>query len=56
MYGVNFQPSESLKALVYFRGGDLHTLTEVEKGCLVKAASEVRDLPSVGIVSRRLAA
>jgi len=27
MYGKQFQPSESLKALVYFEGGDLDTLT-----------------------------
>src|SRR5665647_3553830 len=26
-FGSNFQPSESLKALVYFEDGDLHTLT-----------------------------
>ena len=31
MYGPNFQPSESLKALVYFNDGDLKTLTTAEK-------------------------
>lgn len=56
MYGRAFQPSESLKALVYFEGGDLHTLTPEEKNRLVKAASEVRNLPGdVEILSRQLA-
>ena len=34
-YGPNFQPSESLKALVYFNEGDLKTLTAAEQqyGC-----------------------
>jgi Nucleotidyl transferase AbiEii toxin, Type IV TA system len=54
MYGRNFQPSESLKAMVYFEDGDLHTLTQSEKACLVKAASEVRDLPVVAILARPL--
>lgn len=31
MYGPSFQPSESLKAMVYFEGGDLHTLNQDEK-------------------------
>lgn len=56
MYGANFQPSESLKAMVYFQGGDLDTLTKVEKSRIVSAVSEVRDLPHVAILSRRLTA
>lgn len=55
MYGHTFQPSESLKAMVYFEGGDLHTLTQDEKETLISAASAVRDLPHVEIVSRELA-
>jgi hypothetical protein len=55
MYGHTFQPSESLKAMVYFEGGDLHTLTQDEKETLIAAASAVRDLPHVEIVSRELA-
>lgn len=54
MFGPNFQPSESLKALVYFADGDLHTLTDPEKSALVKAASSVRELPSVEILSTQL--
>jgi hypothetical protein len=55
MYGsANFQPSESLKALVYFEGGDLDQLTGEERGILVDAAREVGDLPSGEIVVRTL--
>jgi hypothetical protein len=55
MYGHSFQPSESLKAMVYFEGGDLLTLTQSEKEALIAAATAVRDLPTVEIVSRKLA-
>ena len=47
MYKGAFQPSESLKALVYFEGGDLELLTTREKEVLIGAAQKVRDLPSV---------
>ena len=56
MYGLNFQPSESLKAMVYFEDGDLDTLSRSEKATLVRAASAVGDLPSVAIVARQLTA
>lgn len=56
MYGLNFQPSESLKALVYFEDGDLGTLSKSEKTSLIKAASQVRDLPPVTILDRQLTA
>ena len=55
MYGLSFQPSESLKAMVYFEGGDLHTLNEDEKIILVKAVATVRDLPDVDITLGPLA-
>lgn len=47
LFGPNFQPSESLKALVYFDDGDLNTLTAAEKVTLVDAVKAVRDLPEV---------
>lgn len=56
IFGSNFQPSESLKALVYFADGDLCTLSRSEKEILVKAVSAVRELPVVVIISRQLAA
>ena len=55
MFRPTFQPSESLKAMVYFEGGDLHTLTAQEKGTLIRASASVRDLPPVKRVSRELA-
>ena len=55
MYGQNFQPSESLKAMVYFEGGDLATLTAETKNVLIAAASAVRDLPHVELLARDLA-
>ncbi len=55
MYGLDFQPSEALKAMVYFEGGDLrHSLSRADQETLIKAASSVRDLPSAAIASRAL--
>lgn len=54
MFGLNFQPSESLKALAYFGDGDLHTLTEHETSTLVAAAAAVRDLPDVKLKAATL--
>jgi hypothetical protein len=54
LFGPNFQPSESLKAMVYFEDGDLQTLSQDEKNVLVKAVTAVRDLPRVEVVSRQL--
>ena len=56
LFGASFQPSESLKALVYFKGGDLQTLTESEKTTLVDAVGAVRGLPDVSIASKLLIA
>lgn len=56
MYGkANFQPSECLKALVYFEGGDLDDLPSDEKRTLIQAVSRVRDLPATRVVSKSLA-
>ncbi len=54
LYGSNFQPSESLKALVYFNDGDLRMLTADEKKTLVDAVKVVRDLPDVVLRSKSL--
>ena len=53
-FGPNFQPSESLKALVYFDDGDLKTLTAAEKSTLIDAVKAVRDLPDVVLLSKSL--
>ena len=42
LYGPTFQPSECLKALVYFEGGDLPTLAQDERTTLIEAVSAVR--------------
>ena len=55
LFGPTFQPSESLKALVYFEGGDLHRLTHEERTLLIEAASAVRALPTVSIRGHALA-
>ncbi len=53
-FGSNFQPSEVLKALVYYSDGDLYTLDEDSKGILIEAVRSVRDLPEVPILSKHL--
>lgn len=55
-YGPQFPPSEALRAMTYFEGGDLDALTEDEKTILVRAASQGRDLPDSPILSRHLTA
>ncbi|RQW76754.1 MAG: hypothetical protein EHM62_09370, partial [Methylococcus sp.] len=53
-FGAAFQPSESLKAMVYFADGDLRTLSRADRETLVKAVSEVRALAPVAVLSRHL--
>jgi hypothetical protein len=54
LFGPSFQPSESLKALVYFEGGDLATLPQDTKRTLIAASSQIRSLPNVDLISREL--
>lgn len=54
LYGRAFQPSEGLKALVYFQGGDLRTLSAHEKDILIQAVKAVRRLPIVPRISNKL--
>jgi Nucleotidyl transferase AbiEii toxin, Type IV TA system len=56
MFKPAFQPSECLKALAYFRGGDLDSLAEADRNTLMQAVRSVRDLPEVELLSRRLEA
>lgn len=55
MFKPTFQPSECLKALIYFRGGDLDGLGEAARNTLVGAVRSVRDLPQVQRLSDQLA-
>jgi hypothetical protein len=54
LYGETFQPNECLKALVYFKGGDLRSLPRATRALLIKAVGDVRDLPKVRRSSRSL--
>ncbi|MGP8253828.1 MAG: nucleotidyl transferase AbiEii/AbiGii toxin family protein [Terracidiphilus sp.] len=54
MFGPAFQPSECLKALVYFEGGDLNSLSGTTRNQLIYAASAVGDLPQVPVVNKQL--
>jgi hypothetical protein len=50
IYGPAFQPSECLKALVFFEGGDLNSLTQKERETLIFASQRVRDLPALTLI------
>ena len=45
IYGRRFQPSEALKALTYFKGGDLHELPKAVQKTLVQIVAKVDQLP-----------
>ncbi|MDR1853297.1 MAG: nucleotidyl transferase AbiEii/AbiGii toxin family protein [Azoarcus sp.] len=53
-YGDNFQPEESLKALVYFDDGDLRNLSLAEKNILVQSVDSINLLPSCRLSSKEL--
>jgi hypothetical protein len=55
LFGRTFQPSESLKALAYFKDGDLARLGRAPRNALIAASAGVRDLPDVTLRSRSLA-
>ena len=52
MFGESFQPSESLKAMIYFEGGDLYLLTPETKETLAKAVSDIHKLPQIKLAAR----
>ena len=54
MYGDDFQPTECLKALIYFQGGDLGSLPRAVRSSLIDAAGAVRSLPKMRRASRSL--
>jgi hypothetical protein len=54
-FGKAFQPSESLKALAYFKDGDLPQLSRNDRRTLIEAAAVVGDLPRVALRSRDFA-
>jgi Nucleotidyl transferase AbiEii toxin, Type IV TA system len=54
LFGPSFQPSECLKALVYFEGGDLESLSDQTRTTLIEAVRTVGDLPPVPRLSDTL--
>lgn len=52
LFGRTFQPAEALKALVYFRDGDLATLPLEDRTLLVARATAVGKLPDVPLAAR----
>jgi Nucleotidyl transferase AbiEii toxin, Type IV TA system len=56
IYSPNFQPSEAIKALTYFDGGDLASLQPGDRELLTRAVAEIRRVPVVGLASRSLSA
>ncbi len=54
LYNPGFQPSEAMKALTYFEGGDLASLPEGERKFLTRAVADVRRVPVAGLASRSL--
>lgn len=54
LFGADFQPSESLKALVFYGDGDLKELSAEDRATLVAAVGKVRELPPAALASRSL--
>lgn len=54
LFAPVFQPSEAVKALSYFEGGDLDRLSSSDRGVLTHAASTIRRIPVAGRLSRSL--
>lgn len=46
LFGANFQPSEALKAMTWFDGGDLHTLPNAVRQTLIRHAAQPLHLPT----------
>jgi hypothetical protein len=58
LYGKQFSPSESLKAMTYFQGGDLDNLLQADRDVLLLAARTLpmREMPQVRLLSKELTA
>ncbi|MSQ49223.1 MAG: hypothetical protein EXR30_02420 [Betaproteobacteria bacterium] len=55
LFGAAFQPAESLKALTYFKDGDLARLPVSQRRALIAAAAAVGELPRIALRSKTLA-
>jgi Nucleotidyl transferase AbiEii toxin, Type IV TA system len=56
LFAPGFQPSEAIKAITYFEGGDLDRLSSSDKYVLTRAASMIRRTPVIGRLSGSLSA
>jgi hypothetical protein len=54
-FGSAFQPAESLKALTWFKDGDLARLPVSQRRTLIAAAAAVGELPEIALRSKALA-
>ena len=54
-FGNAFQPAACLKALTYFKDGDLGKLSGADRNTLIEAAKSVRALPRITLRSKKLA-
>jgi len=54
MYGPAFQPIEAMRALTWFQGGDLESLSPTEKRTLTRAVEPIQDIPVIDLASRSL--
>ncbi|OGA20151.1 MAG: hypothetical protein A3H32_02720 [Betaproteobacteria bacterium RIFCSPLOWO2_02_FULL_63_19] len=54
-FGNALQPAACLKALTYFKDGDLGRLSGADRNTLIEAAKSVRALPRVALRSKNLA-
>jgi Nucleotidyl transferase AbiEii toxin, Type IV TA system len=54
LYGEQYNPMVTLKALAYFGDGDLHTLSPQQRDRLTKAASERFEIPEIKRVAETL--
>ncbi|HLY01227.1 MAG TPA: nucleotidyl transferase AbiEii/AbiGii toxin family protein [Candidatus Cybelea sp.] len=55
IYGAQFAPAETLKALTYFEGGDLQTLSVADRQFLTAQAGEVQHIPTIALAAPSLA-
>jgi hypothetical protein len=58
LYGARFPPSESVRTMTYFQGGDLSELTKLDRDILLSAVKKLRlsELPKVELLSESLVA
>jgi hypothetical protein len=54
LFGRNFQPSESLKAMTYFSDGDLRNLKNTDRHALTTAADQIASIPDISLKSQSL--